>query len=130
MAGRPRLPTAKAEVSGSAARSPGRFADRKKPKRARPLGEPYSKMTEEQKEAWHELSYELPWLTSSHRPVVRLVCYWLARLNNNEPFTASDTSALSSLLTKLGATPADESKVNHSADEDEDESDKFFNRSH
>lgn len=126
---RPRTPKAKAETSGAALVHPGRFNERKSAKRTRSLGEPYLKMTDAQKEAWAELSYELPWLNSSHRPLVRLACLWMAKMDDDD-FGVSATQALSSILSKLGATPADESKVNHGDDEEEDPSDRFFARPH
>lgn len=125
---RPRTPAAKAEVAGSALVHPGRFKDRKTPKRVRPVGEPYAKMTEAQREAWEEYRAELPWLNSSHRPLLRLACIWTAKMDDAE-FGVSATQALSSILSKLGATPVDETKVNHADDEDEDPTDQFFGRS-
>jgi len=126
---RPRVPAAKAETSGAALVNPERFKDRKVSKRTNPLGDPYIKMTSIQVEAWEELRAELPWLNSSHRPLVRLACKWMARMDDDE-FGVSATQALSSILSKLGATPVDESKVNHGEDDDEDPSDKFFSRPH
>jgi hypothetical protein len=126
---KPRTPKDKAEVSGAAAHDPARFKDRKSPKRTRPIGEPYAAMTESQKAAWAELSYEMPWLTSSDRVMLRLACMWIAKMDDDD-FGVSATQALSSILSKLGASPSDVSKVNHDTDEDEDPSDKFFNRPH
>jgi hypothetical protein len=124
---RPRLPQAKAEVSGAILKDAGRFADRKTSKRTRPLGDPYEKMTDEQKEAWAEYRAELPWLNSSHRTLLRLACIWTAKMDDVE-FGVSATQALSSILSKLGATPVDETKVNHGDDGDEDPADRFFGR--
>jgi hypothetical protein len=126
---RPRVPAGKAVTSGAALVNPERFKDRKVSKRTNPLGEPYLKMTDAQKEAWEELRFELPWLNSSHRPLVRLASKWMAKMDEDD-FGVSATQALSSILSKLGATPVDESKVNHGDDDDEDPSDKFFNRPH
>lgn len=123
---RPRLPAAKAETSGAAIKNAGRFKDRKAPKGTRPLGEPYLRMTDAQKEAWEEYRAELPWLNSSHRPLLRLACIWTAKMDDVE-FGVSATQALSSILSKLGATPVDETKVNHGED-DEGEDDEFFGR--
>lgn len=123
---RPRLPAAKAETSGAAIKNAGRFKDRKAPKGTRPLGEPYLRMTDAQKEAWEEYRAELPWLNSSHRPLLRLACIWTAKMDDAE-FGVSATQALSSILSKLGATPVDETKVNHGED-DEGEDDEFFGR--
>lgn len=127
---RPRLPVGKAEASGAALINPGRFANRKKPKGVRPLGEPFLRMTEGQKEAWVEFRADLPWLNSSHRRLLRLACIWSARMDDPDAeFGVSATQALSSILSKLGATPVDETKVNHGDDADEDPSDQFFGRS-
>ncbi|WP_230585417.1 hypothetical protein [Bordetella hinzii] len=86
-------------------------------------------MTDEQKVAWEEYRAELPWLNSSHRPLLRLACIWTARMDDAD-FGVSATQALSSILSKLGATPVDETKVNHGDDEEEDPADKFFGRPH
>jgi hypothetical protein len=122
---RQRLPQAKAETSGAALHNPKRFKDRKTPKNRRPLGEPYKTMSEEQRAAWAEIQYEMPWLSSSHRPLVRLACSWIARMETDDLGVAA-SSALASILSKLGATPVDETKVNHGAEEDEDPTDEFF----
>jgi hypothetical protein len=124
---RPRLPQAKAEVSGAIIKDAGRFADRQGPKRPRPLGDAYLKMTDAQKEAWEEYRAELPWLNSSHRPLLRLACIWTAKMDDAE-FGVSATQALSSILSKLGATPVDETKVNHGDEAEDDPSDRFFGR--
>lgn len=126
---RPRLPKAKAEVSGRDTINPGRFRDRKGPKRVRPVGEPYAAMTDAQKQAWAEYQRELPWLSSSHRPLLRLACIWTARMDEAE-FGVSATQALSAILSKLGATPVDETKVNHPDGDEEDPADRFFSGPH
>lgn len=126
---KPRLPKSKAEVSGSALHDPGRFKDRKKPARSRPVGEPYATMNDNQRAAWAEFQHELPWLTSAHRPLLRLACIWTAKMEEAD-FGVSATKALSAILSKLGATPVDETKVNHADGEDEDPTDKFFSKPH
>lgn len=125
---RPRLPQAKAEVSGAAIKNAGRFEDRKAPKRTRPIGEPYARMTDAQKECWHDLAVDMPWLHSAHRLLLRLACYHAARLDTDPEFGVSATQALSSILSKLGATPVDETKVIHGDDGEEDPADRFFTR--
>lgn len=126
---RPRLPAAKAEVSGAAVVNAGRFKDRKAPK-SRPIGEPYLRMTDEQKEVWREMAAEMPWLRSHHRTLLRLACIQAARMDTDAEFGVSATQALSSILSKLGATPVDDTKVDHGEGEDEDPADQFFARSH
>ena len=126
---RQRVPKAKAEVTGAAAKNAARFKDRKGPKSSRGLGEPYAAMTEDQKRAWAEIQYEMPWLTSSDRIMVRLACSWVARMEKDDLGVAA-SSALASIMSKLGATPVDISKVAHVGDEEEDPTDKFFSRPH
>jgi hypothetical protein len=126
---RQRTPKAKAEVSGAATKNAARFKDRKAPKTSRALGEPYATMTVEQKAAWAEIQYEMPWLTSSDRIMVRLACSWIARMEMDDLGVAA-SSALASILSKLGATPVDVSKVNHGGEEEDDPSDEFFGRPH
>lgn len=126
---RQRTPKAKADVSGAAAKNAARFKDRKTPKTSRALGEPYATMTAEQKAAWAEIQYEMPWLTSSDRIMVRLACSWIARMEMDDLGVAA-SSALASILSKLGATPVDVSKVNHGGEEEDDPADEFFGRPH
>ena len=124
---RPRLPAAKAEASGAALINAGRFADRNAPKGTRPLGEPYLKMTAAQKEVWEEFRSELPWLNSSHRVLLRLACIWTAKMDDDD-FGVSATQALSSILSKLAATPVDETKVSIPDGKEEDPADQYFKR--
>jgi hypothetical protein len=127
---RPRLPAKKAEISGAAFIHAGRFKGRKAPKGTRALGEPYATMTAEQRAAWEEFRADLPWLNSSHRVLLRLACYWTARLNSGADFTVAATTALSAILSKLAATPVDETKVSSGGDEESDPADEFFGRPH
>ena len=124
---RPRLPAAKADVSGAALTHAGRFKDRKSPKGTRPLGEPYARMTAEQKEAWRELAVEIPWLNSSHRRLVRVASIISARLDDPD-IGINQLQTLSAVLSKLGATPVDETKVSVPDGDDEDPADRFFGR--
>jgi hypothetical protein len=123
---RPRLPAAKAEVSGAATHDPQRFKDRKAP-RCRPLGEPYLKMTDAQKEVWAECAHEMPWLNASHRLLLRQVCILAARMDDAD-MGVSALQALSAALSKLGATPVDETRVTHGDGDDDDPNDRFFGR--
>ena len=122
----PRLPKMKADVSGAALKNPGRHSGRDAPKRKRPIGEPYANMTPAQKECWREMVEDMPWLHSAHRVLLRLACYHAARLAQDDEFGVSATQALSSILSKLGATPVDETKVTHDGEGEQDPADEFF----
>jgi len=124
---RPRLPQAKAEVSGAALKNPGTFKARKVPKGTRAVGEPYARMTEDQSEAWREMVAEMPWLNSSHRRLLRLASVLSVRLDDPD-VGVNQIQTLSAILSKLGATPVDETKVSVPDDSDEDPEDRFFGR--
>lgn len=125
---RPRLPAAKAEASGAALKNAGRFKDRKAPKNTRPVGKPYAGMLELEVRYWNEFVTELPWLHSGHRVLLRMACRLAAGLDGDD-FGVSKAQALSSILSKLGATPVDETKVaNGGGGEDEDPGEAFFGR--
>lgn len=121
-----RLPAAKAAVAGADVKNPGRFKGRAAPKRTRPLGEPYAKMTDEQREAWEEFRAELPWLNNSHRALLRLACILHVRMDA-EDVGVNQIQTYSAILSKLAATPVDETKVGVADDEDESPEDRFFN---
>jgi hypothetical protein len=125
---RPRLPQAKAEVSGAVAKNAGRFADRKAPK-VKALGLPPKELTENQKTAWVEISSSLPWLDNSHRVILELACRLVAKMRENPEFGVNAIQALSSLMSKLGATPVDATKITYDPGDSEEPEDKFFGRS-
>lgn len=124
---KPRLPQAKAEASGAVLKNAGRFDGRKAPKGTRALGEPYKSMTGDQRDAWLEFRSELPWLNSSHRALLQLACVLRARLNTDPNMGVNALSAYSSILSKLAATPVDETKVSSPDEQDEDPADQYFN---
>lgn len=124
---RPRLPAAKAEASGAALKNAGRFKNRKAPANKRPVGKPYAGMPPVEVGYWKEFVAELPWLHSGHRVLLRMACRLAARLDGDD-FGVSAAQALSSILSKLGATPVDETKVADGGGEEEDPGESFFGR--
>ena len=122
---KPRTPTKKARVSGATLKDPGRYNGRKEPTNARPIGSPYKGMTPAQAKVWKECVENMPWLNASHRLLLRQVSMLAARMETDEKMGVSAMHALSAMLSKLGATPTDESKVDH-PDVAEDPDDKFF----
>ena len=127
---RSRVPMAKAAVTGADTKHPGRFVDRKTPKRTRPLGEPYAHLNDAQRLVWLELAADWPWLRRHDRVVLEMACRLIARMRSEPEFGVSAMQALSSILSKLGATPADVTKVSHGDDEEGEPEDRFFNRPH
>lgn len=125
---RPRLPALKADASGAAIKNPARFKERSAPKSARPIGRPYKGMTPAQVAVWEESAGNMPWLNSGHRLLLRQVCILAARMETDPEMGVSALQALGAALSKLGATPTDETKVNHGDEGDEDPADEFFGR--
>ena len=121
---RNRLPQAKADVSGAAQHNPKRFEGRKALPGS-PLGAPYATMTSAQKRIWQECRQTMPWLKASHRILLRQVCVLTARMEDDQELGVSAMQALGSLLSKLGATPVDETKVIYGSEET-DPDDGFF----
>lgn len=119
----PRTPLAKAKATGVDLNHPGRLADRKEPA-SKPLGDPSPFLDEFGQRAWEGFKRELPWLAESDRAVVEVCSQVRGLLIAGEDVGVTKLSMYQSMLSKLGATPADRSRVMVPEDEDEDE---FFN---
>ena len=124
----PRLPAGKAEATGAAIKNPGRHKDRKAPKGTRALGNPYKSMSDGEQKAWLEFADELPWLNSSHRALLHLACRLRARLNEDPDMGVNAMQAYSAILSKLAATPVDETKVHYGEEGETDPADEYFGR--
>jgi hypothetical protein len=85
-------------------------------------------MTPSQVEAWEEFRSELPWLNSSHRALLQVACVLRARLNDDPDMGVNAITTYSAILSKLAATPVDETKVSYGDDGEEDPADRFFSR--
>ena len=122
---RARSPVAKSEVTGAMLKNPQRYTDRKKVK-SNGLGEPSNFLkTEHEKAAWEAFKRELPWLTEAHRSMVELCSKMRGSLLAGEDMGINAISRYQAMLSKLGATPADESKVNYSPPDEGEEDDIF-----
>lgn len=119
----PRTPAAKAKVTGAAALHPGRHAKRRDPKTS-PLGGPSPFLDENGEAAWEGFKRELPWLMESDRAMVEVCAQVRGLLLKGEDVGVTRLSMYQSMLSKLGASPADRTKV--SAGDDEDEGNEFF----
>lgn len=124
-----RLPSLKADVSGAAIKNPARFKDRPAPSGMGALGEPDPTLTPAQQAAWRQFQATLPWLDASHRTLVRIASLLTARLD--DPGVGLNAiAALSAVLSKLGATPVDSSKVAALAQVEDDPAERFFSGTH
>ena len=122
---RRRIPTARAAVSGASAKNPQRFRDRPKRDLAK-LGKAPKGFTALQIEHWSEFARIAPWLRESDRITVTLAVKLAAKMDEPEGLSISGMQVLSALLSKLGMTPTDESKVTRPEEEPEDPAERFF----
>lgn len=119
----PRTPTAKAKVTGTAALHPSRHRDRSDPK-STPLGKPSTFLDDHGRQAWEGYRAELPWLMEADRSLVEIASSVRGRLLGGQDVGVTALSMLQSILSKMGGTPADRSKV--AAPDEEPEADEFF----
>ena len=119
----PRTPAAKAKATGANVAHPGRHASRSEPK-GKPLGDAAEFLDEFGKRAWEGFKRELPWLMESDRAVMEVCAQVRGLLLAGEEVGVTKLSMYQSMLSKLGATPADRTRIDAPDDEEEDE---FFN---
>jgi hypothetical protein len=125
----PRLPKAKAELTGAMLTHPGRYRDRKEPhsaESARPLGQPSTFLSGFQVEAWEAYKRELPYLTEGDRSVVEVASVIRGRLFSGVEVGVPQLNTLRVLLGQLGATPTDRSKVFQRDEKRDDPTEEFF----
>lgn len=119
-----RSPLMKAKTMGSDLKNPSRYGGRNCPSRS-PIGDPPEALKDDEREAWHSFVAELPWLAASHRAILHLASILRAKVEGGID-GVNHLQVYSSTLSKLGATPADESRIGwHEDDEDDDE---FFGK--
>ena len=127
MAGRPRLPQEVAKITGAVAKNAGRFAGRAAPQ-VKSLGPAPRSYSDDQREAWDEFNESFPWLGRSDRELVRLAVVLKSQIEANPAeATAAQIGQMRLLLSSMGGTPVDRTKVSGPDDEDEDPADEFLN---
>lgn len=126
---RPRTPVAKAKAAGADVKNPKRHEGRTAPKGTSGLGPASKWMGEWQVKAFDLFRGELPWLKESHRVLVELASVQRARMLDPEDRLSMDgATELRRCLAQLGATPADESKVNSGDGGEEDPDEALYQR--
>lgn len=123
---RPRLPEAKAQLSGAILKHPERFKDRKEPPAGGPLGAASTYLDESEQTAWEAYRREIPWLRESDRSIVEIACSVRGRMIAGEKVGVSALNVLRSCLSQLGATPTDRSKVVQLDEKRTDPTEEFF----
>lgn len=126
MAGRPRLPNEVAKVTGASVKNAGRFKDRAAPK-VKSLGSAPTRFSEAQREMWEEFNADFPWLGRPDRGIVSLAVLLQSQIEAaGDQATPPMIAQMRLLLSSMGGTPVDRSKVKAPDDDDEDPADKFF----
>lgn len=122
---RARTPRAKADVTGQAVKQRAKFDKRQEPKIPDGVGEPFDWLSENAKKAWREISSEIPWLNQSHRGVLSVAAKLRGRMmgdssNGETDLGIQGMNLYQVCLGKMGATPADASKVTVPNDDQEE----------
>ena len=122
---RPRLPEKVAKTIGANIKDPQRFRDRKEPK-VKSLGHAPKSFDADQVDIWDEFNADFPWLGRSDRRVVGLAVILQSEINKGDAPVAV-FAQMRMLLSSMGGTPVDRSKVQAPEDDDADPSDEFLN---
>lgn len=116
----PRLPTGKAKVTGADVLHPKRHSTRSEPTTS-PLAGPSPFLDGHGEAAWEGFRRELPWLMESDRAAVEICAQVRGLLMAGEDVGVTKLSMYQSILSKLGATPADRTRVSVPEGEEHDE---------
>ena len=127
MAGRKRIPQEVAKITGAIAKNAGRFEGRSAPK-VKSLGLPPKRFTPEQAEIWGEFNSDFPWLGRSDRRHVGLAVLLQSQIDAaGMEATPTMIAQMRLLLSGMGGSPVDRSKVGTTDDDETDPADEFIN---
>lgn len=107
---RSRNPVAKSKVTGADKKNPGRHKSRKAATSSL-IGAPPAFLDKHEKKAWNLFKKELPWLKENHRAFMEIIAGLRGKIISGEGLSSTQTTTYQVMLSKLGGTPADESKV-------------------
>lgn len=126
---RPRLPPAKAKVTGAAAKRKAVHELRNAPNVKDSIGEPFAWLDEHAQKAWREIVSEVPWLNASHRGFLAIAANIRGRMIRGDDCGVQALNLLRQCYGQMGATPADSTKIGINPDGDEKEpGEEFFDR--
>jgi len=122
---RPRTPRSKAALTGADKANPKRFRDRAEPRTSgAAIGAPPAYLDGEARAVWEELAANLGWLVREDRAALEAASLAVGQVRamhrKGEIVTGALFSAMNTSLGKLGASPADRSKINSAPPEDDD----------
>ena len=110
LAGRPRQPLAKHAATGALNHNPKRFKGRKEPK-PRPIGKPSVGLTKNEVKYWHAFCREASWFTEADRSLLEQACKYRAQSFSRKGLSDTAVGKYVSILSRLGLTPTDRSRV-------------------
>lgn len=119
-----RLPVAKAKATGADIKNPQRHRGRADPQVAEIAAAP-AHLSKSAKKAWGLFRNELPWLVASDGALLEIAARVRGELMDGADVGVTKLSMYQSVLSKLGASPVDRSKVMMPDGGDEEE-DEFF----
>ena len=122
----PRLPQNVAKTTGAAVKNAGRFAGRKSPK-VKSLGIAPKRFNKAQTEIWDEFNADFPWLGRSDRRTVELATLLQFEIQTAPEIMIGVYAQMRMLLSAMGGTPVDRSKISAPDDDEKDPSDEFLN---
>ena len=123
---KPRLPQEVAKITGAVAKNAGRFRGRATPK-VKSLGLPPKRFSVAQAEIWNEFNEDMPWLGRSDRRVVGLAVMLQSVIDSDPECPVAVFAQMRMLLSAMGGTPVDRSKVAAPDEEPDDPADEFLN---
>lgn len=109
-----KLPTVRLQMSGTLADHPSRYADRKnEPHPELGLGNPPAEFDAAQRKVWRELAKCMPdgVFTVADRFLAEQACRLIVKMRD-DTMTTQQSCHLTGVLSKLGLSPTDRSKVN------------------
>lgn len=118
-----RLPALKAKVTGAEGKNPGRFKGRADPKVAA-VGKPPAHLSASAKREWMKFVRRMPWLVASDEAMLGIAAMIQGQLVDREDVGVAKLNLFQSVLSKLGASPTDRTKV--TLPDDEEDEDEFF----
>jgi phage terminase small subunit len=116
---RPRIPTAKAKLTGAAAKNPQRFRDRSEPEQ-RPVGDPPAYLKAGGKKAWREFVKEWPWVGYSDRKALCVICMLWEVIERGDA-GVNEFKEFRLQCSAFGGNPTTRTKVYQPKDDDADD---------
>ena len=123
---RNRLPQELAQITGAATKNRKRYAGRSTPVVER-LGPAPKAYWVYRRAIWETFRTEFPWLGRSDRQLLNLAVELRLAMDTSETFRVSHAAQMRLLLSSMGGTPVDRSKISSPDDGSTDPAHEFVN---